>query len=75
MSYTTKGQIARPNALAAHTQKAANRGGLPPGLKLGEDFPLLCEKCLGDNPFIRMIKMPNDAPCKLTNRPYNNFKW
>jgi len=41
----------------------------------GEEHPLLCESCLGSNPFVRMIKMPNGAECKISKRPFTAFRW
>lgn len=34
------------------------------------DFPILCETCLGDNPYIRMTKSEFDRECKVNNIPY-----
>lgn len=42
---------------------------------MGEDFPFVCDKCLGDNKFMRMIKMPNHDACKLTKKPFTVFRW
>lgn len=47
----------------------------PDGLKLGEDFPFICEVCLGPNPYLRMIKMPMARECKISGRPYTAFRW
>ena len=47
----------------------------PGGLKMGEDMPLVCEVCLGPNPYIRMIKMPMSRECKISGRPYTAFRW
>jgi len=47
----------------------------PDGVKLGEDFPFICEVCLGPNPYLRMIKMPNSRECKISGRPYTAFRW
>merc|ERR1719182_323573 len=57
---------ARPGATLAQT---------PDGLKLGEDFPFVCEVCLGPNPYLRMIKMPNSREGKISGRPYTVFRW
>lgn len=57
---------ARPGAKLAQT---------PDGMKLGEDFPFLCEVCLGPNPYIRMLKLPNRRECKISGRPYTAFRW
>jgi len=57
---------ARPGATLAQT---------PDGLRLGEDFPFICEVCLGPNPYLRMIKMPNARECKISGRPYTAFRW
>lgn len=57
---------ARPGAKLAQT---------PDGLRLGEDFPFVCEVCLGPNPYLRMLKMPNSRECKISGRPYTAFRW
>mmetsp|Transcript_53994 Transcript_53994/g.117751 ORF Transcript_53994/g.117751 Transcript_53994/m.117751 type:complete len:439 (-) Transcript_53994:367-1683(-) len=57
---------ARPGSKLAKT---------PEGLRLGEDFPFVCEVCLGPNPYLRMIKMPNSRECKISGRPYTAFRW
>jgi pre-mRNA-splicing factor RBM22/SLT11 len=43
--------------------------------KLGEDFPYVCETCLGPNPYLRMMKMPMSRECKISARPYTAFRW
>mmetsp|Transcript_9317 Transcript_9317/g.10744 ORF Transcript_9317/g.10744 Transcript_9317/m.10744 type:complete len:395 (+) Transcript_9317:191-1375(+) len=75
MSGFPGGQKALTLKRATELGRGARDKGLPPGMKLGEDFPMVCEKCLGDNPFLRMQKLPNDAACKITNRPFNVFRW
>ena len=39
------------------------------------DFPILCETCLGNNPFLRMMKDVYGNECKICNRPFSTFRW
>lgn len=53
-----------------HHECAASRGmvkaaAAPDGLESGTDFPIVCEVCLGPNPYLRMIKQPNAKECKV----------
>jgi hypothetical protein len=44
--------------------------------KPGEDFPMICETCLGNNPYMRMTKLPFGSKiCKISNFPYQPFRW
>ena len=44
--------------------------------EVGEDFPQLCETCLGPNPYVRMIKLPpGHKLCKISNLPFQAFRW
>lgn len=39
------------------------------------EFPILCETCLGENPYVRMLKSPAQKECKICLRPFTNFRW
>lgn len=46
------------------------------GIVTGEDFPQLCETCMGNNPYVRMTKLPFGSKlCKITQQPYQAFRW
>mmetsp|Transcript_8956 Transcript_8956/g.32974 ORF Transcript_8956/g.32974 Transcript_8956/m.32974 type:complete len:457 (-) Transcript_8956:2072-3442(-) len=40
-----------------------------------EDFPVICDTCLGPNPYVRMIKIPLGKECPITGRPFTVFKF
>ncbi|KAI9508284.1 pre-mRNA-splicing factor SLT11 [Russula earlei] len=39
------------------------------------EFPILCETCLGDNPFVRMSKQEFGRECGTCARPFTVFRW
>jgi len=39
------------------------------------DFPIVCNPCLGENPYIRMLKVKFARSCRICDRPYTVFKW
>lgn len=39
------------------------------------DFPHLCDTCLGNSNFIKMTKAEFDLECRLCSRPFVVFRW
>ena len=42
-----------------------------------DEFPILCDSCLGSNPLVRMQRMDaaHSTACKICERPYNSYRW
>ena len=38
-------------------------------------FPIACDKCLGPQKYMRMLKKPLGMECKVCDRPYTSFHW
>lgn len=55
-----------------------SRGGTSKFKKPGwEDsqFPILCQTCLGENPYMRMMVDKYGQECKICNRPFTTYRW
>ncbi|PWN20130.1 pre-mRNA-splicing factor SLT11 [Microstroma glucosiphilum] len=57
------------------TYMSANKSGAAEKGSESAETPILCETCLGPNPFINMSKQPHGKECKICSRPFTVFRW
>ncbi len=39
------------------------------------EFPIACETCLGDNPYLRVMRDRLAKGCSVCERPMTSFRW
>lgn len=39
------------------------------------EFPILCQTCLGDNPYMRMMVDKHGQACKVCDKPFTTYRW
>lgn len=53
----------------------ASADGAHKSIALGDEFPIVCEACLGPNPYVRMMRTHNAKPCRISDTPFASFRW
>lgn len=53
----------------------ANKSGTASGGSEAADTPILCETCLGPNPFISMQKQSYGKECKVSKKHGTDISW
>lgn len=51
------------------------RSGMPKQGWEMSDFPVVCQTCMGKNPYLRMMKSYFNKECKICFRPFTVFRW
>ena len=65
----------QPATPAAQSKMALTRGDGQKEGAIGDDFPIICNTCLGENPYLRMLKGTMGKECRISGRPFNSFRW
>ena len=73
--YAAKRGSTNRNAWGQQYGSHGQQNAGPAQMRLGVDFPYVCERCLGPNPYVQMIKQNFGAACKISQRPFHVFKW
>ena len=55
--------------------EAGASGSVSGNADLGVDFPIICEKCLGPNPYVRMLRTEMGRQCRISGHPFAGFRW
>jgi pre-mRNA-splicing factor RBM22/SLT11 len=59
----------------AQTMASVKRDAVKQSWETGTEFPLVCETCLGDNPYVRMTVEQHGKKCQVCENPFTVFAW